>query len=134
VLATRRDGRATQQSPVLVKVDAEGRAIVSSRETALKTRNLRRRSAVGPGGLRLLATVPSGGAQPVSLTVHHGLLCAARLVRLPAGAVAAHERPGGAPLNAETDRRRDLIRPPKNWKESITGRRAPRALHADRRG
>jgi len=47
VLATRRDGRATQQSPVLVKVDAEGRAIVSSRETALKTRNLRRDSAFG---------------------------------------------------------------------------------------
>jgi len=44
VLATRRDGGAIQQSPVLVKVDAEGRAIVSSRETALKTRNLRRDS------------------------------------------------------------------------------------------
>jgi PPOX class probable F420-dependent enzyme len=42
VLATwRRDGRP-QLSPVSVGVDAQGRAIVSSRETAYKTRNLRR--------------------------------------------------------------------------------------------
>lgn len=41
VLATRtRDG--LQQSPVLVAVDDEGRFVVSSRETAYKTRNLRR--------------------------------------------------------------------------------------------
>jgi hypothetical protein len=33
VLATRRSG-GIQQSPVLVNVDAEGRAIISSRETA----------------------------------------------------------------------------------------------------
>jgi PPOX class probable F420-dependent enzyme len=42
VLATRRAGSGVQQSPVLVNVDAEGRAIISSRETAYKTRNLRR--------------------------------------------------------------------------------------------
>jgi PPOX class probable F420-dependent enzyme len=42
VLATwRRDGRL-QMSPVTVGVDAAGRAIISSRETAYKTRNLRR--------------------------------------------------------------------------------------------
>ena len=42
VLSTwRRDGR-TQLSPVTVGLDAAGRAIVSSRETAYKTRNLRR--------------------------------------------------------------------------------------------
>jgi PPOX class probable F420-dependent enzyme len=42
VLATtRRDGRA-QLSPVTVAIDAEGCAVVSSRETAVKTRNLRR--------------------------------------------------------------------------------------------
>lgn len=42
VLAThRRDGRP-QLSPVTVGVDAAGRAIVSSRETAYKTRHLRR--------------------------------------------------------------------------------------------
>jgi PPOX class probable F420-dependent enzyme len=42
VLATlRADGRA-QQTPVLVNVDGEGRAIISSRETAYKVRNLRR--------------------------------------------------------------------------------------------
>lgn len=41
VLATRRQDGGVQQSPVLVTVDAEGRAIVSSRETAYKTRNLR---------------------------------------------------------------------------------------------
>ncbi len=41
VLATRRSG-AVQQSPVLVNVDGEGRAIISSRETAYKVINLRR--------------------------------------------------------------------------------------------
>lgn len=42
VLATRREDGGIQQSPVLVNVDGEGRAIISSRETAFKTRNLRR--------------------------------------------------------------------------------------------
>jgi PPOX class probable F420-dependent enzyme len=42
VLATwRRDGRL-QMSPVTVGLDAVGRAIISSRETAYKVRNLRR--------------------------------------------------------------------------------------------
>lgn len=42
VLATfRRDG-GLQLSPVLTTVDAEGRAIVSTRETSMKTSNLRR--------------------------------------------------------------------------------------------
>jgi PPOX class probable F420-dependent enzyme len=42
VLATwRRDGRI-QLSPIVVGVDAAGRAIISSRETAYKTKNLRR--------------------------------------------------------------------------------------------
>jgi PPOX class probable F420-dependent enzyme len=41
VLANRRrDG--IQQSPVIVAVDDEGRAVISSRETAYKVRNLRR--------------------------------------------------------------------------------------------
>jgi PPOX class probable F420-dependent enzyme len=42
VLATRRSDGGVQQSPVLVNVDGEGRAIISSRETAYKVRNLRR--------------------------------------------------------------------------------------------
>ena len=42
---TRRDGRP-QLSPVAVGVDAEGRLIVSSRETAVKTKNARRNPAV----------------------------------------------------------------------------------------
>ena len=42
VLATRRADGGVQQTPVLVAVDAEGRFVVSSRETAYKTRNLRR--------------------------------------------------------------------------------------------
>jgi PPOX class probable F420-dependent enzyme len=42
VLATRRMDGGIQQSPVLVNVDGEGRAIISSRETAYKTKNLRR--------------------------------------------------------------------------------------------
>ena len=41
VLANRRPG-GVQQTPVLVNVDAEGRAIISSRETAYKVINLRR--------------------------------------------------------------------------------------------
>lgn len=41
VLATRRADGGIQQSPVLVNVDGEGRAIISSRETAFKVRNLR---------------------------------------------------------------------------------------------
>ena len=41
VLANRRPG-GIQQTPVLVNVDAEGRAIISSRETAYKVINLRR--------------------------------------------------------------------------------------------
>ena len=42
VLATRLAGGGIQQSPVLVNVDGQGRAIISSRETAYKVRNLRR--------------------------------------------------------------------------------------------
>lgn len=42
VLATRNPQGAVQQSPVLVAVDGEGRFTVSTRETAFKTRNLRR--------------------------------------------------------------------------------------------
>jgi PPOX class probable F420-dependent enzyme len=42
VLSTvRRDG-TPQMSPVAVSIDSTGRAVVSSRETAYKTRNLRR--------------------------------------------------------------------------------------------
>jgi PPOX class probable F420-dependent enzyme len=41
VLANRRTG-GVQQTPVLVAVDDEGRAIISSRETAYKVNNLRR--------------------------------------------------------------------------------------------
>ena len=42
VLATRGTGDRIQQSPVLLNVDGEGRAIISSRETAYKVANLRR--------------------------------------------------------------------------------------------
>ena len=42
VLATRRADGGIQQSPVLVNIDAQGRAIISSRETAYKVHNLRR--------------------------------------------------------------------------------------------
>jgi PPOX class probable F420-dependent enzyme len=41
VLATRTADGGVHQSPVLVNVDGEGRAIISSRETAYKVRNLR---------------------------------------------------------------------------------------------
>jgi PPOX class probable F420-dependent enzyme len=42
VLATLRRSGQIQMSPVTVGLDAEGRAITSSRETAYKVRNLRR--------------------------------------------------------------------------------------------
>lgn len=43
ILSTTRDDGSPQMSPVLVAVDAGGCVTVSSRETALKTRNLRKR-------------------------------------------------------------------------------------------
>ena len=42
VLANRRKDGGVQQTPVLANVDGEGRAIISSRETAYKVHNLRR--------------------------------------------------------------------------------------------
>ena len=42
VMATRTPSGGVQQSPVLVAVDDAGRFVVSSREPAYKTRNLRR--------------------------------------------------------------------------------------------
>ena len=42
VMATRTSSGGIQQTPVTVAVDDEGRFVVSSRETAYKTRNLRR--------------------------------------------------------------------------------------------
>lgn len=42
VLATRAAGGRLQQSPVLVGVDGDGHLVISSREAAYKTRNLRR--------------------------------------------------------------------------------------------
>lgn len=42
VLATRRRDGGVQLSPILVVVDAEGRVVISSREAAMKVKNLRR--------------------------------------------------------------------------------------------
>lgn len=42
VLATRRKDHGLQMSPITVGLDSEGRAIISSRETAYKVNNLRR--------------------------------------------------------------------------------------------
>ena len=42
VAATRRRDGSVQLSPVVVNLDGEGRAVVSSRETAIKVKNLRR--------------------------------------------------------------------------------------------
>jgi PPOX class probable F420-dependent enzyme len=42
VLVTRRSGGGLQTSPVLVGVDGQGRVVISAREGAYKTRNLRR--------------------------------------------------------------------------------------------
>jgi PPOX class probable F420-dependent enzyme len=46
VLITRRSGGGLQTSPVLVGVDDEGKVVISTREAADKTRNLRRDPAV----------------------------------------------------------------------------------------
>lgn len=42
VLATRRGDEGVQMSPVIAAVDDQGRLMISSRETAYKTKNLRR--------------------------------------------------------------------------------------------
>ncbi len=42
ILATRRKNDGLQMSPVTVGLDSEGRAVISSRETAYKVKNLRR--------------------------------------------------------------------------------------------
>jgi PPOX class probable F420-dependent enzyme len=42
VMATRRSDGRVQMSPVAVAVDDDGRVMVSSRQTAMKTKNLRR--------------------------------------------------------------------------------------------
>lgn len=42
ILATRRQNGDLQMSPVTVGLDNEGRAVISSRETAYKVKNLRR--------------------------------------------------------------------------------------------
>ena len=42
VLATRRADGGTQMSPVLATVDDDGRALISTRETAMKTAHVRR--------------------------------------------------------------------------------------------
>jgi PPOX class probable F420-dependent enzyme len=42
VLATRRKDGSPQMSPILVVLDDEGRILISSRETAYKTKNVRR--------------------------------------------------------------------------------------------
>jgi PPOX class probable F420-dependent enzyme len=42
VLATRRDDGGLQMTPVVAGVDGEGKVLISTRETAMKTRNLRR--------------------------------------------------------------------------------------------
>lgn len=42
VLATSRSDGRPQMSPVLAAVDEKGRVLISTRETAIKTRNLRR--------------------------------------------------------------------------------------------
>jgi PPOX class probable F420-dependent enzyme len=42
VLATRRGDGSPQMSPIVAVVDGDGRIVISSRETAMKTKNIRR--------------------------------------------------------------------------------------------
>jgi PPOX class probable F420-dependent enzyme len=46
VMATRRAGGPVQLSPVACGVDGDGKVVVSTRETAMKTKNLRRDPSV----------------------------------------------------------------------------------------
>jgi PPOX class probable F420-dependent enzyme len=46
VLATRRNNGRPQMTPIIATLDDEGRVMISSRETAYKTRNIRRDPAV----------------------------------------------------------------------------------------
>jgi PPOX class probable F420-dependent enzyme len=46
VLATRRQDGSPQLSPLLCAVDVDGMVVVSTRETAMKTKNLRREPAI----------------------------------------------------------------------------------------
>ena len=46
VMATRRGGGPVQLSPVACGVDGDGKVVVSTRETAMKTKNLRRDPSV----------------------------------------------------------------------------------------
>jgi PPOX class probable F420-dependent enzyme len=46
VMATHRSDGSPQLSPVVCSVDSEGTVVVSTRETAMKTKNLRRDSSV----------------------------------------------------------------------------------------
>jgi uncharacterized pyridoxamine 5'-phosphate oxidase family protein len=50
VLATTRADGEPQMSPVATSVDEDGKVVVSTRETAVKTKNLRRRSPRIDGG------------------------------------------------------------------------------------
>jgi hypothetical protein len=43
VMVTRRSGGGLQTSPVTIGIDGDGKVVISSRETAYKVRNLRRR-------------------------------------------------------------------------------------------
>ena len=45
VMITRRSAGGLQTSPVIVGIDSDGKVVISSRETAYKVRNLRRRPA-----------------------------------------------------------------------------------------
>lgn len=71
VLATRTSGGGIQQSPVLVGVDEQGHLTVSSRETAFKTRNLRRdpwaQTCILPDGFFGQWIYVEGTAEVVSL-------------------------------------------------------------------
>ena len=46
VLVTRRSNGSVQTSPVVASMDKAGRAVISSREPAMKTRNIRRNNEV----------------------------------------------------------------------------------------
>ena len=46
ILATRRADGSPQMSPVTCSVDAEGKVVISTRETAIKTKNVRREPRV----------------------------------------------------------------------------------------
>src|SRR5438105_580760 len=125
ILATRRRDGRLQMSPVTVGVDAAGRVIVSSRETAYKTRHLRRdpRASLcvfrdefyGPW-----AQIVLGLTEPQSSGIGGGAL----LLLYDGTRVVAFDGRETAPAAATPDRFLDVHGRPLPFRDAVVGGRS----------